>query len=329
MPSIESLVEAMVRGDTMSLARLISRVEKESPDAAEVLRLASPHAGKGYRIGFTGPPGSGKSTLVDQVTVALRRRDGAPAVGIIAVDPTSPFSGGALLGDRIRMEQHYQDEGVFIRSMGTRGGHGGLPNVAQRAATLLEASGKGYVLIETVGVGQTELDVMDAADTVVVVMVPEAGDSIQTMKAGLMEIADIFVVNKSDREGADKLAQEIEASLHLGASATGWTVPVLNTEAHRGIGVQELMDAIDEHRRVSEESGELHARRERRRSAQFFKTVEERMVAALHDLLTSDGDLRALVGRIEAGEIDPYTAALDVLGGRWLSHISFSGPGGG
>ncbi|MEE9286125.1 MAG: methylmalonyl Co-A mutase-associated GTPase MeaB [Dehalococcoidia bacterium] len=326
MPSIESLVEAMVRGDKMSLARLISRVERESPDASEVLRLASPHAGKGYRIGFTGPPGSGKSTLVDRLTAALRARDSAPAVGIIAVDPSSPFSGGALLGDRIRMEQHYNDEGVFIRSMGTRGGHGGLPNVAQRAATLLEASGKDYVLIETVGVGQTELDVMEAADTVVVVMVPEAGDSIQTMKAGLMEIADVFVVNKSDRDGADKLAQEIDASLKLSPKPSGWSVPVLNTQAHRGVGIQELMDAIEEHRRASEQSGELQRRRERRRSSQFFKTIEERMAAALHGLLSRNGDLQSLVQRIETGELDPYAAALDVLGDRkllrqWLSAL--------
>lgn len=315
----------MLRGEKLSLARLISRVEKESPDATEVLRLAFPHAGKAYRIGFTGPPGSGKSTLVDQL-IAFVRGDGPKprTVGVIAVDPSSPFTGGALLGDRIRMEQHYKDEGVYIRSMGTRGGHGGLPSVAERAAILLEASGKDYVIIETVGVGQTELDVMEAVDTVVVVLVPEAGDTVQTMKAGLMEIGDVFVVNKADREGADRLAKDMQVSLHLGSKRSGWDPPVLTTQAHKGVGIKDLHDAIVKHRKALEQSGDLQRRRERRAAAQFFKTVDEKLMAALHELIAQDSEVRSLVERVRRGEMDPYSAALAFLRDHNLLHTWFS-----
>lgn len=322
MPSIETLVEGLVRGDKLSLARLITRIERESPDAAEVLRLAWPHAGGGYRIGLTGPPGSGKSTLVDSLTTLIRGEKAAddPTVGIIAVDPSSPFSGGALLGDRIRMDGHYRDAGVYIRSMGTRGSHGGMPSVSQRVATLLEAAGKHYILIETVGVGQTELDIMEAADTVVVVLVPEAGDTIQTMKAGLMEIGDIFVVNKSDRDGAEMLQKEIMQSLSLGEVHLGWEPPVLLTQAIRGVGVPELFEAVQQHRQASEASGELERRRKARRKSQFFKTVEERMNAALHELITNDEALQGKLQRIEDGQEDPYAAAMEILGDQALRH---------
>jgi len=314
----------MLQGDSLSLARLITLVERESPDAPEILRLAGPHAGGGHRIGFTGPPGSGKSTLVDQVTGRLRAAQAT--VGVIAVDPSSPFSGGALLGDRIRMERHYRDSGVYIRSMGTRGGHGGLPSAIERAVMLVEASGKEYVLVETVGVGQTELDVMDAADTVVVVLVPEAGDTVQTMKAGLMEIGDIFVVNKADRDGADKLARGIETSLHLSARESSWTAPVLTTQANEDVGTEELIDAVSRHREASEASGELADRRRRRMATQFFKTLEAKVHAALHDVIASDGEVRTVVDRVENGEVDPYTAATEMLRDRelvrnWLSAL--------
>ncbi|MSQ25768.1 MAG: methylmalonyl Co-A mutase-associated GTPase MeaB [Dehalococcoidia bacterium] len=329
LASVASLVEGMLRGETLALARLITLVEREGPEAAEALRLCAPYGGKGYRIGFTGPPGSGKSTLVDAMTARLRQggKEGAPRVGIVAVDPSSPFTGGALLGDRIRMEQHYADPGVFIRSMGTRGGHGGLPDVTQRVATLLEASGKEYVLLETVGVGQTELDVMEVADTVVVVLVPEAGDMIQTMKAGLMEIADVFVVNKADREGAERLAKEIEGSLRLGHPREGnWMAPVVLAQARTGAGVAEVAAAVAAHRGAMEESGELERRRSKRRTSQFLKTVEQRMSRSLHELIASDGELQAMVERIQRGETDPYSAALQVLGDtsvlrRWIARL--------
>ncbi len=321
MPTLQELVNGMLAGEPLALARLITRIELEEGDAAEILRQASKHAGRGYRIGFTGPPGSGKSTIVDQLTAAIRGDgQGTPSVGIIAVDPTSPFTGGALLGDRIRMEQHYRDPGVYIRSMGSRGSHGGIPHVAQRVATLLEASGKDYVLIETVGVGQTELDVMEVADTVVVVLVPEAGDTIQTMKAGLMEIADVFVVNKADRDGADRLAREVEQSLHLSPKHSEWTPPVLLTKAAKGEGIQELMEAVKKHRAYAESSGELARRRERRRTTQFLKTVEEKISAALHDLIEANGDLQGVLQRVKSGEIDPYSAAMEVVSNRDILH---------
>ncbi len=306
----------MLKGETPALARCISLVEREGPEATEILRLAYPHAGKAYRVGFTGPPGSGKSTLVDALIAHLRDggKPGTPTVGVIAVDPSSPFTGGALLGDRIRMERHYEDPGVFIRSMGSRGGRGGVPSMAQRAATLMEASGKDYVFIETVGVGQTELDVMEVADTIIVVLVPEAGDTIQTMKAGLMEIGDVFVVNKADREGAERLAQDIQISLRLGAADPSKEPPaVLLTQAHRGAGVPELAEAIRRHRAAMEQSGELQRRRQRRAAAQLFKTVEEKLNAALRDLIERDPEAKALVERVRAGKLDPYSAAVTLL----------------
>ena len=314
----------MLQGDKLSLARLLSHVERDSPEVPEILRRLFAQTGRAYRVGFTGPPGSGKSTVVDRVTQLMRSQEAAPSIGIIAVDPTSPFTGGAILGDRIRMQQHYTDEGVFVRSMATRGSHGGLPGVSGRVAMVLEASGKDYVFIETVGVGQTELDIMEVVDTVVVILVPEAGDSIQTMKAGLMEIADIFVVNKADREGADKLAKEIGAMLHLSPKQS-WDPPVLLTQAHTGEGVQELVDAVHRHRQALEGSGKLEANRLHRRSGEFFKAVEEKIKAGLHQLLATNGDLQSLVERIQQGEIDPYSAATELLQDRELLQKWFAG----
>ena len=316
---MQELIEKALRGDKLSLARLITQIERDSPQVPELLREVSLHSGRGYRVGFTGPPGSGKSTIVDQLTQLLRPQEaqGAPTIGIIAVDPTSPLTGGALLGDRIRMLQHYKDEGVFVRSMATRGSHGGIPAVTQRVAMLLDA-GKDWVFIETVGVGQTELDIMGLADTVVVVLVPEAGDAIQTMKAGLMEIADIFVVNKADREGADRMANEIKGALQLSPKQSWWEVPVLLTQAHDGVGVPELDQTIRAHRRALETSGNLESKRQRRRTAEFFRTIEGRLSAGLHELLARDSDLQSFVKRVEVGEIDPYSAAADVLRDRRL-----------
>ena len=331
LPPTETLVEGLLKGEKLALARLITLIERESPDTSRILSLAAAGAAAAgtppaYRIGFTGPPGSGKSTLVDGLTATIRgdKSQGGPTVGIVAVDPSSPFTGGALLGDRIRMEGHYKDPGVYIRSMGTRGSHGGMPSVAQRVATLMEASGKEYVLVETVGVGQTELDIMEAADTVVVVLVPEAGDTVQTMKAGLMEIADVFVVNKADRGGAEKLATSIEQSLTLIYEESYWRIPVVLTEATSGLGIPDLREAIESHRTAAEASGELDRRRQRRRRAQFMKTVEEKIAAGFHALLASDPVLQDILRRVEDGFSDPYSAAAEALQDqrvrdRWLS----------
>lgn len=330
MRDIETLIEGLVNGENFALAQLISLVERDHPDVSNILSLAASASGigsgAGYRVGFTGPPGSGKSTLVDSLTTVIRGDEGLsnPTVGIIAVDPSSPFTGGALLGDRIRMEGHYKDPGVYIRSMGSRGSHGGISSVAQRVATLMEAAKKDYVLIETVGVGQTEIDVMEVADTVVVVLVPEAGDTVQTMKAGLMEIADIFVVNKADRGGAEKLAKDLEQSLTLIYEESYWRIPVLLTEATAHVGVQELRATIEHHREAAKESGELERRRRRRRRAQFVKTIEEKLSARFLALVVEDEVLQGLLQRVDEGASDPYSAANEALKDqrirqRWLS----------
>jgi LAO/AO transport system kinase len=248
-----TLVKRMLAGDRFALARLITLVENRHPDTALVMSLIHERCGRAYTIGITGPPGAGKSTLVDRLIGKLREQ--GHSVGIIAIDPSSPFSGGAVLGDRIRMQSHYLDEQVFIRSLSTRGSHGGLARATRNVARLLDAFGKDFIVVETVGVGQTELDVMRVADTTVVVLVPEAGDTVQTMKAGLLEIADTFVVNKADREGALRIKTELEMMLQLRPAAE-WKVPVLLTEATTGKGVTELLDVILRHREFWRTSGQ-------------------------------------------------------------------------
>ncbi|MBM3148707.1 MAG: methylmalonyl Co-A mutase-associated GTPase MeaB, partial [Chloroflexi bacterium] len=232
------LVKNMLAGDVLSLARLITKVERDGAEVPEIMRGVYQRLGKSYCVGITGPPGAGKSTIVDRLTAVIRQQ--GLTVGIIAADPTSPFTGGAVLGDRIRMQQHYLDEGVFIRSMATRGSHGGLPRSTGGVIKLLDAFGKDFILVETVGVGQTELDIMENADTVVVILVPEAGDTIQTMKAGLFEVADIFVVNKADRPGADNLLAELNMMVQHYPKEKWWQVPVLATQAVNDVGIEEL-----------------------------------------------------------------------------------------
>ena len=305
------LVKDMLAGDVLSLARLITKVERDGAEVPEVMKLVYPHLGKAYCIGITGPPGAGKSTVVDRLTAVMRQQ--GFTVGIIAADPTSPFTGGAVLGDRIRMQQHYLDDGVFIRSMATRGSHGGLPRSSSGVIKLLSAFGKDFVLVETVGVGQTELDIMQNVDTTVVVLVPEAGDTIQTMKAGLFEIADIFAVNKGDRPGADNLVAELGMMVHLHSQQSWWQVPILVTQAINDVGTKELYEQIEKHRQALEETGRLSQRRQEQRRREFMETVERRVASELLKLVESDEELRRHIAMVEAGEVDPYSAADEVL----------------
>jgi LAO/AO transport system kinase len=305
-----SLSARVLEGDPRAVARAISLVEDETPEGAELVRQIFSHTGRAYLIGITGAPGSGKSTLVDRLTAEIRTK--SQAVGIVAVDPTSPFSGGAVLGDRLRMQAHAQDEGVFIRSMATRGHLGGLARATGEAALVLDAAGKDIVIIETVGVGQDEIDIVRTADVSVVTLVPGAGDEVQALKAGIMEIADIFVVNKADREGADRTVASIEANLSLQTFAPGeWRPPTVKTEATAGRGVAELLDAIERFR--AHTAASQGARRRARAEYRLRELLAQRFVQHVERRVLSDGEFERILDRIAAREIDPYTAVDEIL----------------
>ena len=300
-----SLSARVLDGDARALARAISLIEDEAPGGAELVRQLFPHTGRAYLIGITGPPGSGKSTLVDRLTTEIRRQE--KTVGVVAVDPTSPFSGGAILGDRVRMQAHAGDTGVFIRSMATRGHLGGLARGTSEVALVLDAAGRDIVIIETVGVGQDEIDIVRTADVSVVTIVPGSGDEVQALKAGIMEIADIFVVNKADREGADRTAASIEANLSLQTfSPAEWRPTILKTEATTGRGVPELLAVIERFRvhTAATQGARRRARAEYRvrelLAARFVQHVEQRVLAA--------GEFDRVLDQIAAREIDPYSA---------------------
>ncbi|MGH7392092.1 MAG: methylmalonyl Co-A mutase-associated GTPase MeaB [Candidatus Rokuibacteriota bacterium] len=307
----------MLAGDRLALARLITHVENRTEAVPAVMRGVHARAGHAYVVGVTGPPGAGKSTVVDRLIAALR--PAGRTVGVVAVDPSSPFTGGAVLGDRIRMQAHALDPGVFIRSMATRGAFGGLARATGNVVKLLSAFGLERILIETVGVGQTELDIMKLADTTVVVLVPESGDAIQTMKAGLMEAADVFVVNKADRGGAQALMAELKFAAHLeytGPTArrdVDWEVPVLATEAQNGVGIDELLATIERHREALEAAGALAERRRTRRREEFRSLLVEQFTTAIERRLAS-GDLARTLEDVAEGRLDPYSAAEAVFG---------------
>jgi LAO/AO transport system kinase len=311
------LVARMLAGDRLALARLITRVENRRPDAREILRAVQGRLGQAHVIGITGPPGAGKSTLVDRVTAALRA-DGA-AVGIIAVDPSSPFTGGAVLGDRIRMQSHTLDPGVFIRSMATRGSLGGLARATGDVIKLLDAYGFPWIIAETVGVGQTELDIAKQADSTVVVLVPESGDSVQAMKAGLMEVADLFVVNKADRDGAHALMAELRFAVHLHyASSTtakdiDWEIPVLAAQAVRDVGIAEVLAQIRRHRGLLEQTGALEKRRRSRRRAELQAALVEDLAAEVMARVQAEPELSRVTEEVAGGSLDVYSGVAEIL----------------
>ena len=314
----DKLIDRMLQGDRRALARLMTLVENGHPQTSYILSRIHDRCGRSYVIGFTGPPGAGKSTLVDQVTGRIRRQ--GKSVGIVAIDPSSPFSGGAVLGDRIRMQSHYLDDSVFIRSMSTRGSHGGLSRATRQVIQLLDAFGKEFVLVETVGVGQTELDVMRVADTTVVVLVPEAGDTIQTMKAGLLEIADIFVVNKADREGAGRIKSELEAMLQM-RPQDAWSIPVILTQAAHGIGIDDLLAKIMEHREWRERSGVRATENAAARQEEFLQALQEELARRIQRAADA-GKFAPVFDKLRRGETDPYRAALEVLDqGKGFLHV--------
>lgn len=322
---VKELIEKMRNGDNTALARLLTLVERNTADAVNVLDEIFPFTGNAHVIGITGPPGAGKSTLVDKLTLSYRKK--GATVGILAVDPSSPYSGGALLGDRIRMQQHYLDSGVFIRSLATRGHGGGLPRAARGAIKVLDAAKKDVIILETVGVGQTELEIMSVADTIVVVLVPEAGDAIQTLKAGLLEIADIFVVNKSDRDGAGAFATNLYAMLNLAQTELWWRPLVFQTQATNGFGLDLLHDGVEKHRMELDSSGNLFLKRKNRSRTEFIRTIEQGISDLLAELEKKESATRDIILDVENGNKDPFVAASEVLNsGRmlqeWLNLIN-------
>jgi len=304
-----TLAERVFAGDARAIARAISLIEDESPAGAELVREIYPRTGRAYLVGVTGPPGAGKSTLVDRMTTELRKA--GQTVGIVAVDPTSPFSGGAILGDRVRMGAHFGDEGVFIRSMATRGHLGGLARATSDVALVLDSAGKDIVMIETVGVGQDEVDIVRTADISIVVLVPGTGDEVQALKAGIMEIADIFVVNKADRDGADRLVQSVSAMLALQTGQPGdWRPPILKTEATTGMGVPELIGAIAKFRAHSEAT---RATRQRARQEYRLRDLLSHRFMQVVERTLPEGELQHVVDGIAERKVDPYSATTAIL----------------
>ena len=308
---IQAWIDRLRSGDTRALARAISTVENRAPGWSDLLKALFPHSGKARVLGLTGAPGAGKSTLVDHLARHYRKQN--RTVGIIAVDPTSPYTGGAILGDRIRMQEHFSDPGIYIRSMATRGSLGGLARTTADVATVLAASGRDIVMIETVGVGQDEVDVVRLADVTVVILVPGMGDDVQTIKAGIMEIADVFVINKSDHEGAERVEREIRALQSLATRPDGWTPPIVKTVASEGAGIAELAAAIGDY--------EGYLQKENLTLKKNVQNWRERLVEMLRDAMLEkarehlgDGNVARMAAEVAEHKRDPYTLIEEIAG---------------
>jgi LAO/AO transport system kinase len=314
MPETETeLAQRLMSGDRRALARAISLVEDDDPEGWALVREVYPHTGKAAVVGFTGPPGVGKSTLLAALTKLERERE--RTIGVLSVDPSSPFTKGALLGDRIRLADHFLDPGVFIRSMASRGALGGLSEAALQTALLMDASGRDVILLETVGVGQAEVDIIDHADTVVLVLMPGSGDSVQALKAGVMEIPDVIVVNKADHPLTDTMVREIKGVLALGPHQE-WEVPIVRTEAVRGEGIEELLDRLAEHRAHIEAEGALSERRRRNLMNEVLAIAVSRMRRELEATVREDPEVQELLDRVVSRELDPASAAVRILESR-------------
>lgn len=313
---MNDLVEKVTNGDVRAVARLIRDVDDGMPDVRDVLKALYPHTGKAYIIGITGAPGVGKSTLVDQMVAHLRKR--GKTVGVLAVDPTSPFSGGAILGDRVRMQRHSLDPDVFIRSLATRGHFGGLTQSTRSAIDILDAMGKDVILVETVGVGQDEVDVMRSAHTTVIVVIPGMGDDIQAIKAGILEVGDIFLINKSDREGTDNTLRDLRLMIEMdqGRFDRGlWKPPILKVQAVFDKGVDDFLDAVDRHAQYLEQTaGGLKSRRSPDKvREEMVDMIKARLIEEVLDKLTESGDFDRAVDAIVKGDLDPYSACENLV----------------
>ena len=318
LPKIQEIARGVLAGDRRSIARAITTIENNSPKAQELIASIFPHTGNAHVIGLTGPPGSGKSTLIDKIIREYRQRD--KTVGVIAVDPTSPFTGGAFLGDRIRMQELSTDQGVFIRSMASRNYLGGIAKATKNAAKVLDAAGKDVVIVETVGAGQSEVEIIKVAQTTVVIFAPGLGDEIQAIKAGIMEIADIFVVNKADRANANKAVMDIQAMLQLNNKEKKWKPPILKTTALTGEGVPQLIEKIGEHRLFLEKKLERKRSREKA-EAELVEAIKEKVASSIIEELKREGKLEEFLQKILEKKMDPASVAEKLLNKKFRKQV--------